>query len=382
MERGDRNVVRLRGVDHALDARLRVGSVGERHSGLGEAERPARRQRHAPGESNEFGGDVHESRPEDEIEIEVAVLGLVASIAAEIIVVLAAEIEHALGAVVVEEPVRDAAWPVAHDQERPVLVKGIAALGVEAERVSHRASQPPPGEVERAGLVAEAVAAVAGRAGHRVPEGVRFLTEEIGLRLAVACEACSIGQRPVHAEGRERDGERERAGRERDLCRRSHDLGRDGRPRAVVQPVAAGPLRISLAVRGRGPRAFLPDGSVAQQRDAHEVVLERDDPHRGAVAAIEQQAARVGCGQPGLEDRFHWDRAPCVRASTKVETVAITYGFADLRLFNGAPAGERCSALPFPEVWGRLPESPRRSSGSSPPPRKKRSCKPLASPTN
>src|SRR5271165_3795318 len=102
MKRRDREIERLRGVDHALDARLSVGRVGERHRGLRETERPARRQRRPAGERNELGGDVREAGPKDQIEIEVAVLRLIGAIAAEVVVVLAAEVENALGAIVVE----------------------------------------------------------------------------------------------------------------------------------------------------------------------------------------------------------------------------------------------------------------------------------------
>jgi hypothetical protein len=42
--------------------------------------------------------------------------------------VLAAEVECALSGVVVENAMRDAARRVARDQERPILVQGIAAL--------------------------------------------------------------------------------------------------------------------------------------------------------------------------------------------------------------------------------------------------------------
>ena len=294
MKRGDRNVVRLCGVDHALDLLLCVGRVGERHRGLGETERPARRQRGAAGERDEFLGDVLKARPEDQIEVEVAVLGLVSAVAAEIIVVFAAEVERALGAVVVEEAMRDAARPVSHDQERPVLVEGIAALGIEAERIAHGASESPPGEVERAGLVAKAIMTIAGRARHRVPEGMGPLPEKVRLRLAVAGEDGSIGKRPVHAKAIERNRQAQRRGRQHDMRRRRHDFRCDRRPRRVVQPVAAGPLRVRLAVRGDSPCALLPDLASAQNCDPDEIVGQRDDPHLGAVAAVEHKPARVG----------------------------------------------------------------------------------------
>jgi hypothetical protein len=93
MERGDWRVERLRGVDHPLDLRLSVGRVGERHRGLRETERPARRQRRATGQGDKLGGDVRQARAEDQVEIEIAVLGLVDAVAAKVVVVLAAEIE-------------------------------------------------------------------------------------------------------------------------------------------------------------------------------------------------------------------------------------------------------------------------------------------------
>src|SRR5271165_4450689 len=99
---------------------------------------------------------------------------------------------------------RDAARRIAHDQEWPVLIEGIAVLGIEAERIAHRATQPAPGQVERAGLVAQAIVPIAESARHRVFEGMRLLPEKIGLRLAVAREDRSAGQRPIHAKTVER----------------------------------------------------------------------------------------------------------------------------------------------------------------------------------
>src|SRR5271166_6563634 len=119
MKRRDREIERLRGVDHALNARLRVGRVGERHRGLRETERPTRRQSRAAGQRDELHRDVRQAWAKDQVEIEVAVLGLVDAIAAKVIVVLAAEIECTLGAAIVEYAMRDAARRVAHDQEWP-----------------------------------------------------------------------------------------------------------------------------------------------------------------------------------------------------------------------------------------------------------------------
>ena len=315
MERGDRHVERLRSVDHALDPCLRVGRVGERHRGLRETERPARRQAHAAGERDELGGDVGDAGSKDHIEIKIAVLGLVTTIAAVVVVVLASEIERALSAIVVEDAMRDAARRVAHNQERPVFVEWIAALGIEAERIAHRASQPPPGQVERASLVAEAIVTIARRAGHRMPERMRLLPEKIGLRVAVAGEDRSVRQRPVHAQAVERHGQAQRSGRQRDACWGRGDLGRYGRPRRVVEPRAASPFRVALAERRDGPCALLTDLAPAQQRDPDEVVGQRDDPHLGAVAAVEREPARVGGGQAGAKDRFHLAPAPNDRCS-------------------------------------------------------------------
>ena len=178
-------------------------------------------------------------------------------------------------------------------------------LGIEAERIAHRATQPPPGQVERAGLVAQAIVTIAGRARHRVLEGMRLLPEKIGLRRAVAREDRSVGQRPVHAKAVERYGQLQRSRRQRDLRGRCRDLDCDGRPRTVVEPCAACPVRVHLAVCGHGPCALLTDLAPAQSRDPDEVVGKRDDPHRGATAAIQREPARVACVQAAAKDWFH-----------------------------------------------------------------------------
>ena len=144
---------------------------------------------------------------------------------------------------------------------------------------------------------------------------MRLLPEKIGLRLAVAREDRSVGQRPVHAKAVERQGQAQRSRRQRDMRRRRRDLGRDGRPRTVVEPRAARPVGVALAERGHGPCALLTDLAPAQQRDPDEVVGKRDDPHRGAVAAIEHEPAGVGRGQAGAKDRFHVSRASPKRRS-------------------------------------------------------------------
>ena len=166
--------------------------------------------------------------------------------------------------------------------------------------------------------------AVAGAARHRVPEGVGLLPEKVRLRLAVAREDCSVGQRPVHAKAVERYGQAQRSRRERDMGRRGRDLGRDRRPGAIVEPRAARPVRVGLTVGGHRPGALLSDLAAAQQRDPDEVVGERDDPHRGAVAAIEGEAARVAGGEGGAKDGLHLSRgAPIDRPRSRLRRLLL-----------------------------------------------------------
>ena len=85
-------------------------------------------------------------------------------------------------------------------------------------------------EIERAGLVAGAVIAIAGRARHRVPEGVGLLAEKIGLNFSVGGERRSVGQRPIHAKGVEPHREAHRLRRESEFRLRRGDFDGNGRP--------------------------------------------------------------------------------------------------------------------------------------------------------
>ena len=110
--------------------------------------------------SEEFAGYVGNLGAGEDVIVEIAARRFVGPVGTVIIVVLAAEIECRGGHVVIEEAARDAARPVARDQERPVLIERIAVLRVEPEAVQHRGAQSPAVQIEFARLVAEAVEAV------------------------------------------------------------------------------------------------------------------------------------------------------------------------------------------------------------------------------
>ena len=65
MKGAERNVGLERLAQEAGDLALRVGRVGQAHGRLREAERPARRQRVAAGEFEEFRRDISQARPEE-----------------------------------------------------------------------------------------------------------------------------------------------------------------------------------------------------------------------------------------------------------------------------------------------------------------------------
>ncbi len=162
VEGADGDLLGAAAVDERLHPRLRVVRVGDRHRGLGVAERPARRQGGAAGQPQEARRKVGETAAGKDVIVEVATLGLVAAEEAVVVVVLRPEVERRLGSVVVEHPVDRTRRPVAREQERPVLVERVTSARVVAERVAHRDPQPPPVQVERPGLVAKAVVAILG----------------------------------------------------------------------------------------------------------------------------------------------------------------------------------------------------------------------------
>ena len=131
------------------------------------------------------------------------------------------------------------------------LYRGSPRSGSKPSESAHRATQPPPGQVERASLVAQTIVTIAEGARHRVFEGMRLLPDKVGLRLAVAREDRSVGQRPVHArEAVKRQGQSQRSRRQRDMGGRRRDLGRDGWPRTIVEPGAARSVRVCLTECG------------------------------------------------------------------------------------------------------------------------------------
>ena len=299
-------------VDHARDARLRVGRVGERHRGLGEAERPARRQRRAAGQRDEFSGHVHQARPEDEIEVEVAVLGLVAPIAAKIIVVLAAEVEHALRAIVVEETVRDAA--------RARRARSGTASSCRADRRARDRSR-----ARRASRIGGA--GRSGRAGRSCRRGRSDgrrarAPSHAGRRASPGREnrAAHRGRgrrsfRPAApspcGSGRERRSRRKRARRQRHMrsAVAAISVGTAGHEQSSsrsrpAQSVSSSPWAGTAQVRFC---RTLPPRRASPGRDRQRG---RDDPHRGAVAAVERKAPKVEIGEAGVDDRFHRGALP------------------------------------------------------------------------
>lgn len=301
VEGADRDVLRPAAVDECLDPRLRVRRVGEAHRRLRVAERPARRQRRAARQPQESRRHVRKPRPGHHVKVEVAALRLVAAEQPVVVVVPRAQVEGG-GVVVVQQPVGGAGRAVLRQQERPVLVERVAGTRVVAERVPHRDPQPPPMQVERAGLVAQAVVTV-----------VRVPGEVVGHRRALA------GQHPRHArtvrqehpavrthpDQAERvkldaDGEGLRSQRQPAVAARD-----GGRPGVLLHPVPPVPRHVGRARRRHHPGPLLPRHAAAQEQHARQVPGQQADPAGDAVPAVQDDAVRGLSQQAGAADGPH-----------------------------------------------------------------------------
>ncbi len=303
MERADRNVLDGAPGDEGLHLFLCVVAVGERHRRLRKAETPSRRQRGVAGEIEEFSGYIGNLGAGEDIIVEVAARRLIAPVGSVIIVVLAAEIERGGGHIVVEKPARDAGRPIAGDQERPVLIERIAAFRVESETVHHRRAQPPATEIEFAGLVAEAMEAVALRSGEGVADAC--LSEGGRVGHSLAREHAPVRQRPDQGERLRYDGQDNGFCRQDNAVPCSGALHFAGGPGALVEAVAAFPGRVGRAAGGDHPGSRRNRTIAAQIEDAGQIGLEEGYAADDAVVAFDPHAAlglqRLMCAT----QRFH-----------------------------------------------------------------------------
>ena len=133
-----------------------IGRVGQAHGGLGVTERPARRQVGATDQAHKLGDHRSWRGARHQVVIQVAIVNVDITVKVVVIVVLATEVKGTGAQRVVIEPVPVAGGgPGQH--KGPVLVERVAMLRVVAERIKRDGPQASPMQIERAGLVAQAV---------------------------------------------------------------------------------------------------------------------------------------------------------------------------------------------------------------------------------
>jgi hypothetical protein len=326
VEARQREAVALGIAEEAADLLLRVRRVGQAHRGVGVAERPARRQGRAAD-----GGDVAcqrlaQRRAGEDVEVEVAIDDLGGAVAAMVVVVLGAEVEAALGQGVVVQAAGCTGMVV--EEERPVLVERVAGLGVVAERVERARAQAAAGEVDRAGLVAEAeVTLVGGVAPRPVVQRAAAIGHAVGVALvSVAAAQLPLALRiellPGDSEGLERD-----AGAQVAAGEREHGAVLRGRGRCVgpAQVVAAPAFERVLAARVERPGARLAKAFRRQQRDAAGVAVDHRDARAPAALELQLDGAGRHRQQRGLAQRRHRSDLAASSASNRWQASAGAY---------------------------------------------------------
>ena len=191
------------------------------------------------------------------------------------------------------------------DEEGQHLVERVGQLGIEAARIDCVDGKAPPGPVERAGLVAEAVMPLGIVARHEMRDRAGARRDQIGLRRAVLQERLRLTlAAPGDTEGRERDFGDEAASRERDLAVGLADIRLRAGETGEVIARAALIGRLEPARRDR-PAAVEPVAVLRLQGDPADIAFEDADSDRRAEADIEQGGFTVAAEITTLRQGFH-----------------------------------------------------------------------------
>ena len=299
-------------VDEGVQPRLRVGRIGQAHGRLRIAQRPARRQRRAADEANELRDHLAGRRAGHQVQVQVAVVDLDVAVEAVVVVVLAAQVEGAGRERVVVQaepvPLRRAA-----QHEGPVLVQRVTVLGVVAQRVHRQRAQAPAVQVQRPGLVAQAVVALGPVALQVVAHGAGARAAQVGRGAAV------LGQQRPPTAGGPAQAQRGVLQRHRQRARVQargavgvEGLQRRRREAGAVVARAALPGHVAPGLGRDRPGARLAPARGRAQRQPRHRGREKTQAHRRAVVQRGRGALAVeapGGGSPG-------SHAPIVRGGT------------------------------------------------------------------